>query len=114
MRHLTRRFATAAAVTAVLTGVTIVAAPAASAVAPGSEFQQGALTCRALETMVDYDGILACEGTQTGYWRAKVRCTLSVSTYYGNWQNNQYGGDYSSTANSNCFWGVADISFSTV
>ncbi|QFZ19880.1 hypothetical protein [Saccharothrix syringae] len=113
MRHLTRRFAATAAATAVLAGATVLAAPAASAAAPGAEFRYGALTCRAMEGLPDYDGLLACEGTQAGYWRAKVKCTLSFSTYYGNWQNNQYGGEYYSISDSNCFWGVSDVSLST-
>ncbi|QFZ19075.1 hypothetical protein [Saccharothrix syringae] len=111
MRHPTRRFATAAAVAAVLTGATTLAAPAASAVTPGAGFQYWSLNCQTWET-AGGDGTLACTGTQAGTWRAKVKCSFGF-TYYGNWQHNNSGGTWYSTADSNCYWGVSDISLTT-
>ena len=110
MRHLTRSLATAAAIAATLTGVSLVTAPAASALAPGTSFQYGALSCKALATS-DNDGVVECKGEQGHNWRALVKCTWGL-TYYGNWQNNYLGGTTSSRADSNCLWGVADITVS--
>ncbi|KOV87910.1 hypothetical protein [Nocardia sp. NRRL S-836] len=111
MRHLTRRLATAAAVAATLTGVALVAAPAASALPPGTSFGYGALSCRTLAT-TDGDGVVECTGVQGNNWRAIVKCTWGL-TYYGNWQSNYLGGTTRSRADSNCFWGVADITVSS-
>ncbi|MGZ3145264.1 hypothetical protein ACVDFE_25350 [Lentzea chajnantorensis] len=107
MRHLTRRLATAAAVAATLTGVSLVTSPAASALAPGTLFQYGALSCKALAA-ADGDGLVECTGQQGTNWRSVVKCTWGL-TYYGNWQNNYLGGTTQSRADSNCFWGVADV-----
>ncbi|QFZ18344.1 hypothetical protein [Saccharothrix syringae] len=111
MRHLTRRSATAAAVAAALTGAVTVAAPAASAVTPGTSFLYGALSCQAL-VVSGNDGRVTCTGTQQGNWRAKVKCSAGF-TYYGNWQSNFQGGTRSSTADSNCFWSVEDITITS-
>lgn len=110
MRHLTRRLATAAAVAATLTGASLVAAPPASALPPGTSFQYGALSCKALAT-ADGDGVVECTGEQNRNWRAIVKCTWGL-TYYGNWQNNYLGGTTRSRADSNCLWSVADITVS--
>jgi hypothetical protein len=107
MRHLTRRFATATAVAAVLTGAAAVAAPAASAVPPGTSFGYGTLICQAV-ALAGGDGQVGCTGEQNRYWRAKVTCTWGF-TYYGSWQNNLNGGTLYSVADSNCLFGVADI-----
>ena len=107
MRHLTRQLATAAAVAATLTGASLAAAPAASALAPGTSFQFGALSCKALAT-ADGDGVVECTGVQGSTWRAIVKCKWGF-TYYGNWQNNYLGGTTRSRADSNCFWGVEDV-----
>jgi hypothetical protein len=107
MRHLTRHLATAAAVAATLTGTSLVAVPAASALPPGTSFGYGALRCKALAT-ADGDGVVECTGQQDHYWRAIVKCTWGF-TYYGNWQNNYLGGTTRSRADSNCYWGVEDV-----
>lgn len=108
MRHFTRRLATAAAT---LTGVAILAAPAASAVTPGADFRHWELTCHTWDS-ASGDGYLRCSGTRPGMWRAKVKCSFGF-TYYGNWQHNTWGGSWESTADSNCYWGVSDISLTT-
>ncbi|SDG49445.1 hypothetical protein SAMN05216553_108335 [Lentzea fradiae] len=111
MRHLTRRLATAAAVAATLTGISLATAPAASAMPPGTAFQYGALSCKTL-AYADGDGAVECNGLQGNTWRSLVECSWGFS-YYGNWQNNYLGGKTTSRADSNCFFGVEDVTISS-
>ncbi|MEU1280276.1 hypothetical protein [Streptomyces sp. NPDC005805] len=97
---------------AAVAGTLFVSAPTASAVAPGGGFNYSTLRCTTGAS--GGDGILSCQNKLDGIiWRAAVKCANNPFTiYYGPWRSNNTAALQTSVADSNCWWGVADVTIS--
>lgn len=113
LKILTRRFTSAAIGSFLLLIWSLVAAPSASAVTPGSSFTSGGMICHT-EVIAIYDpelddAMVTCSGRQNGSWQAYARCNYSPFYYNGGYVSNYDGKTHWSRVVLNCWAGVADI-----
>ncbi|MFJ2061363.1 hypothetical protein ACIOMM_36470 [Streptomyces sp. NPDC087908] len=110
--RFSKRVISTAVTTAAIAGTMIVSAPSASAVAPGGTISYSTLRCTT--TVSAGDGVLNCRNKLEGViWRASVKCLYDpFFIYYGPWRANLNSNVQTSIADSNCLFGVADVSIS--